>query len=432
MKRSYYIAFLLFLLYACAGNKETNYPIEQEQDATKKEDNVPHLSENDTTEAPGGLSDDLNTSKYTPDKENEEAEGGELPPPGEPKVALPDQPSTEESSSNDTHARKDKQNEGLNRSEVTNSERKREISTADTNRVRTQVKGSLTRYVPDSMSLKKISHVQLVLSSATSRLITLAKLNPHIRDAAVSDTLPKLTQYISAELIDYNAVGDERFFDISLTGGQQNSIQYLDLEDTTHTAKWDWAVRPLKAGEHTLQLKVSLNLDGKQSPTGQPVFTPIALYGDTVIVMSPAKPIAVPTDPVPITSMRSFWTMPLIALGMISLLGIPLFFIYRKKRNKQLLSVQENDNHADPEEITLLIRNGEIEKAVGELLDLAKLCQSEDVKNDIIVQQTRWSHLEDDIRQGIISREAQQMERNKIHLALLHILDELAEKFDAD
>jgi len=421
-----YICLILLLFAACAGNKEVSDPVDDGKDHVEpdkkqsKETEESRLKEKPETgreqeaqeehiELPetGGI--DAETSEESTSILPEQTP--ELPPARLPETLGPDRgnASRRESTENPSQPQS---------SETT--------AVLDSSFMRKHVEGSLAHYIPPEMKTGEISHVELTLSSAISPEITLAKLNPQVRNIATTAPLDKLSYYMKAELIDYNAVGTERFFDIYLTGGVENEIQYLDLEDTTFVAKWDWAVKPLKTGKHPVQIKVSMNLDGRMSPTNQPVFQTLEVYSATVVVTSTNKVSVLPTRSNTSSSDYS-WKLPLVALGAIILLGTPLFFIYRKKKRKQVFNVQENDDHADPEEIMMLIRNGEIEKAVGELLDLAKINQSEELKNDIILQQTRWSHLEADINNGIISREDQRMERNKIHIALLHILGEMAD-----
>lgn len=421
-----YTILILLFLAACAGNKEVSDPIDNVESNVEPEKNQSnHTEDAKLKEKPeiGGEQETEGEHIELPETIGIDTEGEtelipilpeqtpELPPARLPETQAPDR--------GNASRRESTESPSPTQSPET-------PSTIDSSFMRKRVEGSLAHYIPPEMKTGEISHVELTLSSAISPEVALAKLNPQIQSMATTAPLEKLSYYMKAELIDYNAVGTERFFDIYLTGGVENEIQYLDLEDTTFIAKWDWAVKPLKAGKHPLQIKVSMNLDGKMSPTHQPVFQTLEVYSATVMVTS--------TNTIPITPTGSntsvsntSWKLSLVALGAIILLGTPLFFIFRKKRRKQIFNVQENDDHADPEEIMMLIRNGEVEKAVGELLDLAKIRNNDEMKNSIILQQTRWSHLEDDVNNGIISRADQQMERNKIHMALLHILDEMAE-----
>ncbi len=421
-----YLLVILLVSGACAS-KKTYEQTELEDKKTSEEYEPPPIDLEDKEMAGGEESADVDEipDEYSHTETRPSQPSTTTPAPGPPERT--ERPGTTErpNGGRESIGRED-DTERPGRTENGMLDNKNKL--ADSSAVHKDVEGSLAHHIPKEMTMGEISHVELVLSRAKSTQRAIAKLNPQIQDDATTATVEKLSYYMKAELIDYNAVGEDRFFEINLTGGPNHKIQYIDLEDTTSTAKWDWAVKPVKTGTHPLQIKVSMNLDGKIGPTNEPVFQTVVVYSDTVLVTSNRSLSAIPAVNTDTQKSGTSWNTPLAVVGALLVLGFPIFFIYRKRKRKKIFDVQENDDHADPEEIMMLIRNGEVEKAVGELLDLSKINGNEEIKNSIILQQTRWSHLEDDMNKGIISREDQQLERNKIHVALLHILDEMAEQ----
>jgi hypothetical protein len=187
--------------------------------------------------------------------------------------------------------------------------------------------------------------------------------------------------------------------------------QTVETTDSTPT-RWEWKVEPLKPGEHSLQVKVSVITYNEK--TGK----------DDYRTLIPSFTRAVRVIAVEVPKKRPSRTAFFALLGGAILLSIILLIVLLRPRRSQA-----NVNRlAKAGDVSALIELGELDAAIEEMKRKVDPNADSELEKEILTLDSRLSQLNRDVNQGIISKPDEMMERNKITVALVHLYDELKKK----
>ncbi len=275
--------------------------------------------------------------------------------------------------------------------------------------------GQISYEIPDTMREGEPEFVRLVVAVDPAVAEQLAK-----RDVGeLNSEEIGIGRHMKAELVDLNSFNDEdQNFQIKIWEGEL--IQSFSPVDPSSAIVWEWAVRPVQPGRHTLGVKVSIILYDDRLPNKKE-YRSIDTY---------SQPIQILTKP----KVRKGQLKPLhLALGgivLVLVLGVLAFFLSRRSRSRALARlrevphVAEGDGLADATQIESLIRAGDFDRAASELLEFASLRQYPE-RSSILAIQARIQHWKSDIHHNIIDGDEARQERSRITLALIHLLEEV-------
>ncbi|MFD3003195.1 hypothetical protein ACFS7Z_22730 [Pontibacter toksunensis] len=157
-------------------------------------------------------------------------------------------------------------------------------------------KGNMGYYVPDSMEVEVPSTVSLIISKNK----TLAQIEESLQTTIENEPRPDTSRItlegisISKQMMATLYAMDTSAFSITPLSRVQQSVL---LNDTAET-KWEWSVKPLKAGSHKLIIRASARIyDGEASD-----WIDIEAYNGVV----PVKAIYIP-EPAWYENLFAFW-----------------------------------------------------------------------------------------------------------------------------
>ncbi len=295
--------------------------------------------------------------------------------------------------------------------------------------------GHIAYEIPDTMEVGKTSRIRMVVSIDPEIARQLAERN---EGDMYSDEIG-IGRYLKARLDDYDSFGaDDKNFMFQLFQG--DSIQVINPDDPRAAVVWEWKVRPLNVGVHTIGVVVSIIVFDDRLP-GDMGYRSLDTYEQPIRILATQHASGGAGNLVagkPGTQ-RSVTPRQLIGAGIgVVALGILAFFFARWRRTRALRAqaateapvnplapeVRQGDGHADPDEINALILAGKFDKAAGELMDLAEIRKYPE-KSAIITLQARINHWQADVHNNLIDGESARQERSRITMALVHLLDEI-------
>ncbi len=273
-------------------------------------------------------------------------------------------------------------------------------------KISSHLQGRLAYDVPDSMHVGKVSRVELAVSSGKLDATVLAAIeNPENPQFATI----RIGNKMKAELLDYDGTSVNPNFHIERLGGfEEQTVQTTDSMPTL----WEWNVVPLKPGEHSLQVKVSV-ITFNETTKQNDYMTLIPSFTREVRVIAVAVPKKRP-------SRIAFF----VVLGGAILLSVVLLVLLLRPRRSQA----KINRLALAGDVPALIELGELDAAIEEMKKKAASSGKRELEKEILGLDARLSQLQREVNKGIISKPDEIMERNKITVALIHLFEELAEQ----
>lgn len=268
-----------------------------------------------------------------------------------------------------------------------------------------RLKGRLAYDVPDSMQVNTTSRVELAVSSGQLDETVAAGIsnpdNPQFAGILVGGKM-------TAELIDYNGTPSNPNFEIVRVGSfKEQSVEMIDSIPTI----WEWKVVPLKAGDHKLQVKVSVITYNEQTRQNDyRTLTPSFTREVTVSAVKGARKRP---------SRAAFF---LVLGGAVVLAGALVFLILRIRKKKV------NASQSGTLGVAALIEAGELNNAM-ELMKAEAIKQGDtESEKEILALDSRLSQLKKEVNSGLIAKSDEMLERNRITVALIHLQEQLAGK----
>lgn len=271
--------------------------------------------------------------------------------------------------------------------------------------VRNRLKGRLAYDVPDSMQVNRTSRVELAVSSGQlDETVAAGISNPDNPQFAAIWVGSKMT----AELIDYDGTPSNPNFEIVRVGSFKE--QSVEIADSIPTV-WEWKVVPLKAGDHKLQVKVSvINYNEQTRQNDYRTLTPS--FTREVTVSAVNRPRKRP----------SRVAFLLVLGGAVVLAGALVFLILRMRKKKS------NSSQLGTLGVAALIEAGELNDAM-ELMKSEAIKQGDtESEKEILALDSRLSQLKKEVNSGLIAKPDERLERNRITVALIHLQEQLAGK----
>ena len=273
-------------------------------------------------------------------------------------------------------------------------------------KISSHLQGRLTYDVPDSMRVAETFRVKLAVSSGKLDATVLAAIenpkNPQFATIRIGNKM-------KAELLDYDGTSVNPNFHIERLGGfEEQTVQTTDSMPTL----WERNVVPLKPGEHSLQVKVSV-ITFNETTKQNDYMTLIPSFTREVRVIAVAVPKKRP-------SRIAFF----VVLGGAILLSVVLLVLLLRPRRSQA----KINRLALAGDVPALIELGELDAAIEEMKKKAASAGKRELEKEILSLDSRLSQLQREVNQGIISKPDEIMERNKITVALIHLFEELAEQ----
>lgn len=271
--------------------------------------------------------------------------------------------------------------------------------------IKNRLKGRLAYDVPDSMQVNTTSRVELAVSSGQlDETVAVGISNPDNPQFAGIWVGGKMT----AELIDYNGTPSNPNFEIVRVGSfKEQSVEMIDSIPTI----WEWKVVPLKAGDHKLQVKVSVITYNEQ--TQQNDYRTLTPSFTREVTVSAVK--GVRKRP----SRAAFFG---VLGGAVVLAGALVFLILRIRKKKV------NASQSGTLGVAALIEAGELNDAM-ELMKTEAIKQGDtESEKEILALDSRLSQLKKEVNSGLIAKPDEMLERNRITVALIHLQEQLAGK----